>query len=73
MNTLLHLAGVCLAAAAATFVVLEIARHRHYLKHRDSGFVPSTQHWCMLASLIQGVFVLAAVVLMVLWAITRIA
>ena len=68
---LLASSAICTGAAFLIFVVLEIARHLHYLKHRDSGFVPSTQHWCMYATFLAGAFELAAIVLMVLWVLNR--
>ena len=39
-----HLAAslLCFAAAVATFLVLEVARHVQYRRHRGSGFVPGT-------------------------------
>ena len=35
-------------------VGLEVARHLQWKKHKDSGFVPGTQHWCMITTLIAG-------------------
>ena len=64
----MYLAGfiTCTAGAALTFVTLEIARHVQYLKHRDSGFVPGTQHWCLAATLVAAAFEAAAVAFLVL-------
>jgi hypothetical protein len=58
---------VCTLAGIATFVVLQWARHRQFLKYRDTGFVPSTQHWVAAATLIAGIFFAAAFVFLVLW------
>ena len=54
-----------------TMVVLELARHLSYRKHRDGGYVPGTQHWCLVASIISYVFCFAGIVLIVLWAVAR--
>jgi hypothetical protein len=68
---LIH-AGICTGAAAITFLVLEFARHLQYRKYRDSGFVPGTQHWCLLAVFIAGGFELLAVGFLILWIAQRI-
>lgn len=68
---LLLSAAICTGAAFLTFVVLEIARHLQHRKYRDSGFVPGTQHWCMVATMLAGLFELAAIVMLVLWLIQR--
>ena len=70
-NGLLIWAGVSVGAGFATMLVLEVARHLQYLRHRDSGYVPSTQHWCFVATVICFAFCLGAFVLMVLWGIKR--
>jgi len=66
-NALLLWSSICVAAGFATMLVLEVARHLQYLRHRDSGCVPSTQHWCLIASAISSVFLVAGFVLMVMW------
>ncbi len=62
-------AGICTGLAMLTFLILETARHLQYRRHRGSGFVPGTQHWCMIAVVIAGVFELAAIVFLFLWII----
>jgi hypothetical protein len=42
-GVLLMFSAVSMGAAVLTFVVIEWLRHRSYLRHRDSGDVPSTQ------------------------------
>ena len=70
-NVYVTWAGVCIGAGIMTMVVLELARHLSYLKHRDTVPVPGTQHWCLVASIICYVFCFAAIVFIVLWAVAR--
>ena len=49
-------------------VVLEVARHLRYLRHRDSGFVPGTQYWCTMATGVAALFMLGSIVFLVLHA-----
>jgi hypothetical protein len=60
--------AICVVISVLVFAVLEIARHFQYLRHRDSGFVPGTQHWCIYALIVAVPFELAAIVFMILWA-----
>ena len=72
-QVLMYLTGlvICVAATFLIFTVLEIARHCQYLWYRDTGFVPSTQHWCMYAIVAAVPLELAAIVCLILWAITK--
>jgi hypothetical protein len=67
----LRAAVVCTGMAFATFVILEIARHLQWRRHRDSGYVPGTQHWCLAAVLVAAVFCGAAVVCLIMWGVSR--
>jgi hypothetical protein len=71
MTTWLLAAVVCTGMAFATFVILEIARHLQWRRHRDSGYVPGTQHWCLAASLVATVFCGAAVVCLIMWGVSQ--
>lgn len=61
-------AAVCTGLAFATFGFLEVARHLQWRKYRDSGYVPSTQHWCMIATLVAALLLGGAVLCLVMWA-----
>ncbi|CAN5667530.1 hypothetical protein BH23PLA1_BH23PLA1_38620 [soil metagenome] len=65
-------AGICTGAAALTFVVLEVVRHLQYRKFRGAGFVPGTQHLCLIAVIIAGILELLAIVFLILWIIYRV-
>jgi hypothetical protein len=66
-----NLSLACTAAAVLTVVVVDVLRHLSYLKHRDSGFVPSTQHMLLWASLIMAPLILAGLVFLVLFVVYR--
>lgn len=63
--------GACVAGIFVTLVGLEVARHIHFLKYKDSGFVPGTEGWRLIASLIIVLFMLGAVGFLVLWSRSR--
>lgn len=67
----LNVAGVFTGLAIATFVILEIARHLQWRKHRNSGFVPGTQHWCFIATCVAGVFEILAIISFIVWGVQR--
>src|SRR5262245_25743461 len=71
MKIFRHLFTACTAGAILTFVVVEWLRHRSYVKHRDSGFIPSTQHIVFAGLFVAGAFELAAVVFLVLYVASR--
>jgi hypothetical protein len=54
----LGLAGLGIAA----IVVTEWLRHHSWVKHRDSGFAPSTQHIAMIGTFVAGAAFVAAIV-----------
>ena len=45
---------------------LDVARHIHWMKHRDLGFVPSTQHWVMVTCLISILCGLSGLILFII-------
>lgn len=65
-STFFRLATVCIVATVLTFVGMEWLRHRSYLKHRDSGFVPSTQGIVLVGLFIAGILEVAAVLFLIL-------
>jgi hypothetical protein len=65
-STFFRLATVCIVATGLTFVGMEWLRHRSYLKHRDSGFVPPTHDIVIVGLIIVGILDLAAVLFMIL-------
>jgi hypothetical protein len=62
----LYAAGACLGTAALSQVVVEVLRHRSYLKHRGSGYVPSTQNIVLWGLIPFAVFTAAAAVFLTL-------
>ena len=67
----LNAAGIFTGLAIFTFVVLEVARHWQWRRYRESGFVPGTQHWCLAATCVAGVFELAAIGSLIVWGMQR--
>jgi hypothetical protein len=63
----LMISAVSMGAAVLTFVAVEWLRQRSYLRHRDSGDVPSTQPLVVKGLLIGGSLEFAAIVRLVLW------
>jgi hypothetical protein len=49
-------------AGVAAIAITEWLRHRSYVRHRQSGFVPGTQHIAMIGTFVAGALFLAAVV-----------
>lgn len=64
-------AAVCTGLAFATFGFLEVARYMQWRMHRDGGYVPGTQHWCMSATVVAAMFLGGAVVCLVMWGVGR--
>ncbi|MEO6809682.1 MAG: hypothetical protein ABI353_11275 [Isosphaeraceae bacterium] len=61
-----RLAAVCIVGTFLTFAIVGWLRHRSYLKHRGSGFVPSTQEIVVVGLFIAGLLEIAAVLFLIL-------
>lgn len=71
MSIWLACAGIFIGLAIATQVLLEIARHLQWRKHRGTGFVPGTQHWCLFAVVISFICSGLCIACLIMWAISR--
>ena len=63
--------AIAILGAIVTQVVVEILRHRSFLKHRDSGDIPSTQEVVFKGLLISGFLVTLAVGILAISLVAR--
>jgi hypothetical protein len=63
VTMLRHLPMLLTIAGVASIVIAEWLRHRSYLKHRKSGFVPGTQGIAMVGTFVAAGCFLAAIAL----------
>lgn len=53
IEKMMKTAGTILMLLCPVLLIgLEFARYANWKRHKDSGFVPGTQHWCMITMLV---------------------